>query len=271
MAITSLDQLIAGLGNNSQGLVFNKATITNQVAGNFVSMWTATGWPFAGNAPTTVAIPTAATTGAMGINNATSGETNYLARLFLMSSVAGTDVQVHDRLSHAGGLSGTSTSAQTVTVNAAAAGLVDRIGASDYSDVQWWLEWYTDTGASAVSVTVAVVYDNGSTGNAFPISLSATMRRARMLPILPASPGRRIRQVTSVTLASTTGAVGDFGVTATRALGGVSLGLANYGSVSDWAALGLPKLADDVCLQFVVITSTTSSGAIYGSGKVAAG
>ena len=270
MAITSLDGLIAGLGNNSQSLVFNKATITNQVAGNFVSMWTATGWPIAGVAPTTVVIPTAATTGAMGIANATSGESNYLARLFLISSVAGTDVQVHDRLSHAGGLSGTSTSAQTVTVNAAAAGLVDRIGAADYSDVQFWLEWYTDTGASAVSATVAVTYDNGSTGNVF-VSLTATMRRARMLPILSASPGRKIRQVTSVTLAATTGSVGDFGVTATRALCGLSLGAANTGQVGDWASLGLPKLADDACLQFIVITSTTSSGAIYGSGKVAAG
>lgn len=270
MAITSLDTLIAGIGNNSQGLVFNKATITNQVAGNFVSMWTATGWPFAGVAPTTVAIPTAATTGAMGINNATSGETNYLARLFLLSSIAGTDVQVHDRLSHAGGLSGTSTSAQTVTVNAAAAGLVDRIGSADYGDVQFWLEWYTDTGATAVGATCAVVYDNGSTGDVV-VSLPATMRRARMMPILPAANGRRIRQVTSVTLSATTGAAGNFGVTATRAMCGISLGLANYGSVSDWAMLGLPKLADDVCLQFVVITSTTSSGAIYGSGKVAAG
>lgn len=270
MAITSIDTLIAGLGNNSQSLVFNKATITNQVAGNWVSMWTATGTPGAGVAPTTVTIPTSATTGAFGITNAVSGESNYLARLFLISSVAGTDVQVHDRLSHAGGLSGTSTATQTVTVNAAAAGLVDRIGSSDYGDVQWWLEWYTDTGATGVNATVAVTYDNGSTGNVI-VALAATMRRARMLPVLPAVAGRRIRQITSVTLSATTGTVGDFGVTATRALGGLSLGSANTGQVGDWAALGLPKLADDVCLQFVVITSTTSSGAIYGSGKVAAG
>lgn len=270
MAITSLDGLIAGLGNKSQSLVFNKASIASQLAGGFTSLWRATGTPGQGAAPTSVAVCTGALTGAFGINNATSGEANYLARLFLLSGNAATDVQVHDRLAHAGGLSGTVTTAQAVTVNAAAAGLVDRIGAADYGDVQWWLEWYTATGSTAVVATMDVTYDNGSTG-ATSVNLPASVGASRMYPILPAVAGRRIRQVTNVTLSATTGTAGNFGVTATRAMGGLSLGLANSGQVADWAALGLPKLADDVCLQFIVIPTTTSSGTLYGSGKIAAG
>lgn len=272
MAITSLDLLIEGLGNKSQSLVFNKASLANQLAGGFTSMWTATGIPDSGTAPTTTpTVCTNASVGAMRIANATSGESNYLARLFLLSSNASTDVQIHDRLIAMGQLSGTVTTAQTVGVNAADAALVDRIGSGDYGDVQWWLEWTADTGSTAVNATVNVTYDNGSTGNLAAVSLAATMRRGRMLPLQSAVAGRRIRQVNTVTLSATTGTVGGFGITATRAVTGLSLGLANSGTIGDWAMLGLPLLAENVCLQFVLVPSTTSSGNLYGSGKVAAG
>lgn len=271
MAITSLDGLIDATGNNAQSLVVNKASIANTTAGGFCSLWRATGTPAQGGVPSTVAVCTNATTGAFGINNASGGLTNYLARAFLLSSNAATDVQFHDRLSHMGGLSGIVTTAQTVNVDASDGALTSRIGSSDYGDVQWWLEWYTDTGATASNATVAVTYDDNSTGNLAVIAVGGTVRASRMIPLLPAVAGRKIKSVQSVTLSASTGTAGSFGVTATRALCGLSLGLANAGVVADWAYLGLPQIAPNACLQMIMIPGTTTSGALYGSGKVVTG
>ena len=45
MAITSRDQLIDALGNNSSRFILDKASIASQAAGTFVSLWRATGQP----------------------------------------------------------------------------------------------------------------------------------------------------------------------------------------------------------------------------------
>ena len=39
----------------------------------------------------------------------------------------------------------------------------------------------------------------------------------------------------------------------------------------DWAILGLPEVANDACLQIVMLPSTTSTGTVRGGGKIAHG
>lgn len=272
MAITTLDGIVAGLGNAAQCLIINKASLSTQLAGGFTSLWRATGTPAQGAVPSTAAICTKGLTGAMLFNNPSSGLSSYLARMMLLSSSSATDVQIHDRLAHMGGLSGTSTTAQTaaVDVSAASNNMDLRRGAANYSNVQWWLEWYTATGSTAVTATVSYTNAAGVSGKTTTVSVAASVAASRMLPILGAG-GEFIRSIQNVTLSATTGTAGSFGVTATRALCSMSCALANSSNIGDWAMLGFPRVHDDACLTIVMIPGSTASGSLYGTGKLIQG
>ena len=277
MAITTRDQLIDGLGNKSSRIVIDKASIASVAAGNYVSMWRATGQPGQGAIPAAAAVCNNALTGAVGFAQQTAPATSYGAYLEAVFSNSAMTLEVHDRLMHMGGLNGTLTTAQTVGIDlngVTADNMVARIGDSNYSDVQWWLEWYTATGSTAVTATVSVTYNNGTTGT-LSASLAATRPAGFMLPLnglIPsAAAGKFIRAVTSVTLSATTGTAGSFGVTATRIRMSQSCPLANFKSSSDWAALGLPKIENSACLFPIALTSTTSTGTVRGGGKIAHG
>lgn len=274
MTITTRDQLIDALANNSSRVVIDKASLANAAAGQFFSLWTSAGQPGAGVAPTTAVIPTKATTGAVGFTNQTAPATSYLAWLRALTSNANQSVEVHDRVAHMAGLSGTVTTAQNALIDLSSGGLnldAARLGDSNFSDIQWWLEIYTALGATGVNATVNVTYDDASSGNLAAIALGATPRQGRMYPLISAVAGRFIRDVNTVTLSATTGTAGNFGITATRPRTGVDVDVANKGAAFDWAQLGLPEIANDSCLFFVVPCSTTSTGTIRGSGKIAHG
>ncbi len=270
MAITSIDGIVNGLGNNAQHLIINKASISTQVAGGFTSLWRATGTPAQGAIPAAAAICNKSLTGAFGFNNPSAGICSYIARLMMLSSNSATDVQVHDRLAHMGGLNGTLTTAQTVGVDASDSSLDLRRGDSAYSDVQWWLEWYTATGSTAVTATISYTNDAGVSGKTTTVSIAVSLAASRMLPIIGAG-GEFIKSIQSVTLSATTATAGSFGVTATRALCGLSLGLANSSVIGDWAAIGFPKVPDDSCLMLIMIPGATTSGTLYGTGKIIQG
>ena len=266
MAITTIDGIVDGLGNAAQLLQINKGSIISQLSGGFSALWRATGTPGQGAIPGAAAVCTGALLGAMAFVAPTTGKSSYLARGFLMSGNTVTDVDVHDRLAHMGGLSGTVITAQTVSVDVAGTGnnMVARRGAADYSDVEWWLEWYTATGATAATATVTYTNAAGTAGRTTTVALTASMGASRRLPILGAS-GEFIQSVQSVTLSVSTGTAGSFGVTASRYRTNVSLGLANAGQVSDWQMLGLPKIDDEACLELLVIPNAGNTGALYGA------
>lgn len=272
MTISTHDQLVDALANNTSRLVIDKASLANAVAGQYFSLWTATGMPGAGSTPGAAAIPTKATTGAMGFTNQTAPVTSYLAWLRAITTNANQSVEVHDRVAHMGGLSGTVTTAQSATIDLSTLGLVaDRLGDANYSDIQWWLEVYSPLGSTGVNATVNVTYDDASTGNLAAIALGATPRQGRMYPLVSAVAGRFIRGVNTVTLSATTGTAGSFGVCATRPRTGIDVDVANKGAAFDWAQLGLPEIPNDSCLFLVVPCSTTSTGTIRGQGKIAHG
>ena len=208
----------------------------------------------------------------------TAPATTYGAWANAACSNSAMTVEIHDRLMHMGGLNGTLTTAQTVGVdisaNLATSNLSARIGDANYSDIQWWLEWYTATGSTAVTATVAVTYNDGTTGT-LSVSLAATRPASLMIPLnglIPsAAAGKYIRAITTVTLSATTGTAGSFGVTATRPRMTLPLPLANKTEIFDWAALGLPEIFNSSCLFPLVLTSTTSSGTVRGGGKLAHG
>jgi hypothetical protein len=272
MAITSRDQLIAALTLSRNALI-DKASLTNAVAGRFYSLWRATGVPGQGAIPTTAAVCTRATTGALPLTNQTPPVANYLAWLDLVTANSATNLSVHDRLCHQGGLSGTvaSPTVQTTNLPLNLVGVsADRIGAVDLSELCWWLEWYTDTGATGVNATVNVTYADDTTGDVV-IALAATSRASGLYPILPAAGKTGIKQVNSVLLSATTGTAGAFGVTATRFLTGTTTMVANKSEIRDWAGLGLPVVPNDACLALLMFCSTTTTGAVRGLLKLAVG
>ena len=277
MAITTRDQLINGLGNNSSRIVLDKASIASQAAGTYVSLWRATGQPGQGAIPAVAANCNNTTTGGIGFTQQVAPATSYGAYLEVATGNAAVTTEIHDRLVHMGGLNGTLTTAQTVGIdfnNITADNMANRIGDSNYSDIQWWLEWYTATGSTAVTAIVAVTYNDGTTGT-LSASLTATRPASFMLPLnglIPsAAADKFIRAVTSVQLSATTGTAGSFGVTATRPRMTIGTPIANYKAISDWAQLGLPEIFNSSCLFPIVLTSTTSSGTVRGGGKIAHG
>lgn len=268
--ISTHDQLLDATGNNSQQLVVSKASLSSQVAGQPCSLWRSAGLPAQGAIPTAATVCTGSTTGAFILSNPPSGQTRYMARAMLISSVTATDVQFHDRLIAMGGLVGNSIASQLSPISIMASELMARRGASDLSYVQWWLEWYTATGSTSTTINVNVTYDDDSTG-VCPVTTSGTMGASRMLQIIPAVAGRRIKAVNSVQLTVSTGTAGNFGITATRAITGIALGLANSGVVADSQYLGFPSIPDDAAIAMVVFPGGTSTGTLYGSGKIVAG
>lgn len=277
MAITTRDQLIDALGNNSSRVILDKASLANQVAGRFCSMWRATGQPAQAAIPTTAAIPTSATPGAMGFANQTAPATSYLGWLWAASSNSATTVEVHDRVAHLGGLVLNVTTSQTVTgLDLSTLGLAAaRRGDANYSDLQWWLEVYADGGATASNATINVTYDDASTGNLSVVAVGGTLRVGHMLaltPLIPAAQqGKFIRGINSVILSASTTVAGNFGFTCTRPRTLLTLPLANKAEPADWAQLGLPEIPNNSCLQAVVLPTTTSSGTLRGGGKIAHG
>ena len=279
MAISTRDQLIDAMGNNSSRIVVDKASLSNTAAGQFHSLWRATGQPGQGGVPTSAARCNNATTGGINFAQQTAPATTYLTYFNAVCSNSGASLEIHDRLMHMGGLSGTLTSAQTVNLdldaNLGSDNISERKGDANFSDVQWWMEWYTDTGSAAVTATVNVTYNDGSTGALSAISLSATRRATLMIPLngfIPAAAaGKFIRDIDSVQLSATTNTAGNFGFTATRPRAVMPLPTANKQEIFDWAALGLPEIYNSSCLQLLLLVATTSTGTVRGGGKLSHG
>lgn len=273
MTITTRDQLIDGLANNNNRIMWDKGSLSTQVVGQYASLWRATGVPAQGAIPGAAAYCTKALTGAIGFDNQTAPVTSYLAFHTFLSGTANTNLEIHDRLAHMGGLNGTLLTAQTVgidlsTINAGGPVPAARLGDSNYSDVQWFLEWYTATGATASNATVAVTYDDGSTGNLALIAVGGSIAASGARQLIASSNGRFIRAVNTVTLSASTGTAGSFGVTATRQRASMAVPLANKIEVFDWAVLGLPEIPNDSCLFGMMVCSASSTGSVRGQGKI---
>lgn len=274
MAITTLDQLVDALGNGASRLVVDKGSLGNAAAGQLISLWRATGQPAQGAIPGAAALCTNATTGAPNFTQQTAPATSYLGWLALQSSNNTQTIEVHDRIAASGGGVLNVTTAQTAPALdlVALAPPADRLGDADYSDVQWFLEVYTDGGATASNATIAVTYNDNSTGNLTALAVGGTLRAGRMIPLTPQIPvadqGKRIRAITSITLSASTTVAGSFGFTVTRQRTVLPLILANKTESADWAGLGLPGVPNGAALQFVVLTSQTTTGTLRGQGKI---
>lgn len=273
MAISSLDGLIAGMVAGGKRLPLQKPSLANQVVGHECSFWRQTGFPAQGSVPGAAAICNAATTGALPLATRTGGQERIIAGMTLQQPTLGQTVLVEDRLGHMGGLSGTVATAQTVSLdihaNIASNNLAERVGDSDYNEIEWYLEWYTATGATIATATANVTFHDATTGsvNVWVLgatALPATVAAGRRYKLSPNN-GKFIRSVQDVTLSVSTGTVGSFGVTAVRRLCEFECTVANILQVRDWTTLAAPKVADNACVTLAMMANATTGGAYAGT------
>ena len=273
MAIETFDQLVNSLANNASRVVLDKASLANQVARRYCSLWRATGQPAQGAIPTAAAVCTNATTGAVGFAQQTAPATSYLGILNFVGSNNAQTVEVHDRLAHMGGLSLAVTTAQNVDLDLDLIGVsADRIGDPTYGDVQCWLEVYGDGGATASNATINVTFDDNTDANLSVQAVGGTIRIGNCFSVdslrTTAQQGKNIKRVNTVTLSASTGTAGNFGFTFTRPRTYAPILLANLVSKLDWPQTGLSEVPNGSCLTFMIIPSTTSSGTLRGGGKI---
>lgn len=278
MTITTLDGLVNGLANNASRIVVDKASISNAVANTQYSLWRATGQPGQGAIPTTAAVCDKNLTGSMQWPNQTSPATTYLGYGGLQCANSAVTLELHDRVAHRGGLVLNVTTGQTVDLDLTAAGLnpaAARIGDSNFSDIMWWLEVYSDGGATASNATINVTYNDTTSGNLTVVAVGGTLRAGRMIPLnglIPAADsGKYIADINTVTLSASTTVAGNFGFTATRQRAFFPLNVANRPDAFDWSGLGLPEIVNDSCLFLIQNAVTTTTGTVRGNLKLAHG
>lgn len=279
MTISTRDQLIDAMANNSSRLIIDKASISNTVAGQFHSLFRATGQPGQAAIPTTAATCDNTLLGTIQFTQQTAPATSYLAILEALCGNVSTTLEIHDRLMHMGGLVGNVLTSQTVNLdlnaNLASDNLDARKGDANFSDVQWWMEWYTDTGATASNATINVTYNDGTSGDLTVVAVGGTVRASRMIPLnglIPAAAaGKYIRDINTVILSASTAAAGNFGFTATRYRAAIYQPIANARFTADWAGLGLPEIPNESALFPVQIAGTTTTGVVRATGKIVHG
>lgn len=285
MTIANVNELATALGGRFSKYFSNKTdtlpTANQAIVGGFHSFWTAGAFPTAGAAPgaSNVAL-NHLSTGAINFMQQTSPMKSYLATLNASSTSPGTTLEIHDRLITRSGLDGRGAGAQATTgfdlsLFLATNNIGARIGDANYSDVQWWLEWYANTGNTPTNATVNVTYNDATTGNLTAIALAATIRNTRMIPLnssIPAADsGKYIRGINSVTLSADTNTSGNFGVSATRYRASIFMPTANKQYSNIWADTGLPEIYNQSCLFPVCIPTSANMGTIRIDGNIVYG
>lgn len=260
--------------------VKNDPVAGQAVVGGFHSFWRSTGSTTQPAAPTTATaiVLNNTSAGAVPFMQQTSPMTSYLAYLAASCSAANTTMEIHDRLAHCAGL--TANAPATITITGfdfntlSGSNLTQRIGDANYSDISWWMEWYTATGADPANATVNVTYNDGTTGALTAFAIGGTVRASRMIQLnnlIPAADsGKYIRAVNSVTVGDTN-ADGSFGITATRYRASIYMPVLNKIYSSIWAETGLPEIYNQSHLFPIGIATATTMGNLRIDGLIVHG
>ena len=273
-ALTDLSDLInRGTGGNSgtpetpfyfKAPRIAGAAATAPIAGRMASLWRYDGMPGGGAIPTTGAIPTRTTQGALPYTAAGGGREKFALTVGLASSVAGV-FTLYDRLFHIGGLSGTVTTAQTVQGSTPTPALTRNTGG--VGNVVF-VEIYTLIGNTAQTITMNYTNEAGTTGRistavAIGGSNNREATRVIMLPLQGSDTG--VRAVESVTLSGSTAIAGEFGVIIARPFPLLAVATAGMAVIRDWTTgLPMPPDVNDMCLSLLFFPASAAAPDIYG-------
>lgn len=236
------------------------------VTGKRTSLWRYQGSPCGGAIPTAAAVCTNTMNGALR-QAASAGSRRKRFLSLVVAALQPGSLYCYDRLSHSAGLSGTAAGAQTTQLpTAALTRYTTGIG------VEAWVEIYTQIGASSTTFTTSYTSDTtaGRTSAVTPIGNTGNREAERLIPIpLQQNSGDRgVRSVESLTLAATTGTVGEFGITLARPL--FSLPMSTLGVGRIWNAVvqaGGPLdlgVNSDACIAFWWLPNVASAASLTG-------
>ena len=269
-ALTNLSDLInrstGGSSGTPQNVFFHKqariagAAATAPIAARPASLWRYDGQPSAGAVPGGVAAPGNTTAGALPFTSPGGGRESWLTQSWAVGLVAGT-VLLYDRLLHIGGLSGTTTTAQTV------GGTLTRYTGGDGN--MMFAEIYTIIGTTGTTITASYTNQAGTasrttTAVAFGGTGFREVTRAILLPLQSGDTG--IQAVASTTVLATTGTAGSFGITVAKPLAYACLGTAGVPGWRDFVTglPGIPKIESGACLSLLWFPNTTTAPEIFG-------
>lgn len=219
-AIASLSSLINlatnGGGQAPQQVNWHKTALVGGaapgtlVAGRITDMWQYDGLPGSSTTiPSTASTLTNASAGAWGQTTPTAGTDLFLLSVVVASLQPGS-VIIYDRLVQHGGLSGTTTGAQTTGTWP---GLPRYTGGTG---VELWAEVYTQIGATGTTITASYTNQasiSGQTTVATTFGGTGFREAQRVLPLPLATGDKGVTAVASMTVLATTGTAGNFGAT----------------------------------------------------------
>lgn len=262
MAIADLSAYKESLSNPAEQLSLTCAA-TTAVAGRPYDLWTTA--PPVGTAPTTAVAPTNATTGSLGQQDSTTGTLGIVGARF--NTLSAGLYLIADRLSHQGGLSGTTITAQTTNLSTAA---LTRYTSGE--GVMIGLTIYTQIGTTGTTVSCSYTNSSGTAGRTSPLVVfgGTGFREASRLILLPLQAGDTgVQSVQSVTVTATTGTAGNFGVTLFKPIYAMLMdqvnGVAVIDFVTGYSGGGIPEVVDGACLFAIAISTSTS---IQGGGFI---
>jgi hypothetical protein len=258
MAIPTLDDYREALSGVREIVPMTVATTTT-VVGRPYDLWRTTA-PI-GAVPTTSAVPTRATLGALGQQNAAGGQQLSIIGARFNGLNPGVYI-VADRLVHSGGIDGPSTG--TVTTNMPTAALTRY---TNGEGVMAAVTIYTqlNTTASTVGMTYTNTVPTGSRVGPLVAIGATAFREANRMILLPLQEGDTgVRSVESIQRAGTTGTGGLFGITLFKPLYTIcvdeSSGVVSAsGFITGRTSGGIPAPVDDACLFLIAISAGTNA------------
>lgn len=252
--------------NYREEIYSQKTSGANKLAGGIFSFWRSVGIPTQPAIPGIAEILTDATPGAItGPLEKTAGREIRLGALRAYMSANIGEVYLWDRLCHVGGLSGLLNTTQTINLS-----LPARVNENGMG-VQWYLEWYLDTGATVANATISYTNQNGVAGQIAVVPLTASMRADRLMRILPTGADTGIKSIESVTLTASTGIAGSFGVTAIWPIQTITLQTPLLSVEKDYAACCLAPVNDSAHLMLAAIFTGAAASIITVSGTLIRG
>lgn len=267
MAITSLDQLLAGF---LPPFEFLKVGTTMEAAGVMHSFLYTPGNPGAGVAPTPGLNGAALTSysGQIPFSNPGGSARTYLARLEASASMPGR-LMLADRLWHNSGIVVTTTGPQSITTPTWPAR--DRNGATSGDGVQVALEVSALMGNGVITnTTLSYTNSAGTPGRTATItSFPASAQAGTFVRFELQAGDTGVQSIQSISL-GTSYVSGTMHLVAYRSLGTLPVAV-NTGQAADAVALGLPRLYDNTVPFLLWLptapTATTVQGQlIYAQG-----
>lgn len=263
MAIATLDAALAGM---QPGRYITKAVTPTMVAGRPQSLWGLGGSPGAGSFDTTLAgvalsSTSAQVAGQIPHTDPVTGN-SYLARFTGAATQPGT-LLLCDRLWHNGGISITTTTAQTV--NSATFPARDIAGTTNGDGVLVGIEVSSAAGAAAPAPTFSYTNQSGTSGRsaglAFATANSPTA--GAFFPFGLQAGDTGVRSIQSLTL-GTSWASGTINLVAYRVLGALPLSQANVANELDALTSGMPRLFNGVVPFLIFVPNTTTASNVSG-------